>query len=132
MSTRSRIVAAQSVLVGVLLVVVFVTLLKPEGQTSLVGVQGPAMPTTEGAPPTPGSDRDPGDDRRGGRGEPGGGEPPGAGRGVIAAGSTGAAAPPGAITPSVGESPTAPEATEGSPADQQYADTLARLNAALY
>ena len=132
MSTRSRIVAAQAVLVGVLLVVVFVTLLKPEGHSSLVGVHGPAMPTTEGVTGTPGSDPDGDGDRRGGGGGKPGGEPPGAGSGAIAGGSTGTAAAPGAIAPRSRGPRRRRKATEGSPADQQYADTLARLNAALY
>ena len=125
-----------------LLVVVFVTLLEPESQRPIEGVQGPA-----GQSPTvlPGPDvytADPGNgggQPGGGNGEPGVPGGPGApGTPGTPGGPGGAAVPGGPGVPELptgteglgitGPGPTEGEAREGgSPADEQYLSALDRL-----
>jgi hypothetical protein len=126
-STRSRIIAAQAVLVGVLVVVVFATILRPETQEPLVGVSTPGGETPPTAVPAPGADEE-GDGGGGGNGgtggRPGNGGP-GDGHGGVA---------PPTTVPQPGAPPALPPPAddESSPTDDQYADTLAKLEARLY
>ena len=120
----SRIVIAQAIVVGLLVVIVSITLLGPEENTPLSGIETPG----ELVPGPPGGGAGQRDDD--GDGRPGdregdrdrGGDRQGAG----------GAGPPGAGPASESPVGVAPPATEdggdaGSPADDQYADTLTRL-----
>lgn len=123
--------AAQAVVVGVLMVVVFLTLLRPEGNGPLFGVGVPREPD-HAALPSPGSYHAARDHRHGGR--PGSGPRPG----TV---DTGAAPVAGETTTAgpatVGGAAPAPSANggdgggQGSPTDDQYTDTLTRLAALL-
>jgi hypothetical protein len=118
----SRIVIAQAVVVVLLAVVVFITLLQPKGNSPLSGVQAPGAPRQTGLP-APGGYAGADEHNGGGGGRqtqpatPDGG---GGGGGVVPPTTV----PAPAAAPSAGGS-------EGAPAEDQYADTLARLNARL-
>jgi hypothetical protein len=106
-------VAVQALIVGVLVVVVVVTLLRPDAGPPLLGIDSPGG--SQGtAVPGPGvyipPDRGRGDGREPApTSAPGGGAPgPQAEAGVLGAGGS-----------------------EGTPADDQYGDTLTRLSARL-
>jgi hypothetical protein len=127
---RSRIVAAQAVVVGVLMVVVFLTLLRPDSSGPLIGVSSPGEPehvVQHPADHRDGANRDHGEGGAGGRAvEPGqiqGGAP-----------GTVLVPVPGAAEGSVPGAEAAPDgAPDGqSPTDDQYSDTLTRLTARLY
>jgi hypothetical protein len=116
MSRQGRLLAGQAVLSALILIVVYVTLLRPEGGGSLSGVE-----TQDGSLPTPGQtgqqrgDREAGDRSR-----------RGAGAGATA---------PGILGPGVVEGqplPTgAPVTGIEQPADDQYTDSLGQLRARL-
>jgi hypothetical protein len=125
-------VAVQAVVVGVLLVVVFVTLLRPESNGPLFGVQAPALPDSA-ALPSPGSyvgaNQHP---NRGGRRTH-----PGVVRTAPGGATTVAPGTAAVTTPGATDGSTRPGGTstgggdQGSPTDDQYADTLTRLAARL-
>lgn len=121
------------------MVVVFLTLLQPEGENPLVGVTAVTAPRSGGAisgdtagPPddgrrNDGGSRGSGDNREGGKGADSSGE-----GGASAAGSTSVAAAPAtapARPATGGVRPSAENPDDGSPTDDQYSDTLARLAA---
>ena len=141
MITRSWIVAVQALVVGVLVVVVAVTLLKPEDSEDLAGVEAPGASSAPELPGPGGYQNRSNDGRRSG----GGGQQQasgGAGGGSFGAPGTppvsAAVVPPAA--PSTGTVPggttgTVPGGTpgtdDGSPSDDQYSDTLSDLDARL-
>lgn len=121
---RWAIIAAELAVVGLLILVAYLTLLRSDREDSLFDIQAPGDGQRTAQGPTRG-DRGPapdgpesGEGRRADRGSPGifdGGE--GAeGRGALPLGGQPQGAPPGG-----GQSPT----------DDQYLDTLARLRAEL-
>ena len=103
--TRSWIVAVQALVVGVLVVVVAVTLLKPEDSEDLAGVEAPGASSAPELPGPGGYANRSNDGRRSG--------------GTTAAPSTGIV--PGGT----------PGTDDGSPSDDQYSDTLSDLDARL-
>jgi hypothetical protein len=122
----SRLVAVQAVVVGVLMVIVFVTLLQPESDRPLSGIEAPGEPdraqvpgpTNTGPTDQPGGGSQPGGGNGGGGGAPGA---PGGGGGAVApdAGPT--------VPEEIGELP-GDDGTDGdTPSDDQYVDTLTRL-----
>ena len=117
---RSRIVAVQAVVVGLLIVVAFLTLLRPEGDGPLLGVDAPRGPARGDPAPHTGDvggvDYDRANDENGD-------DAPGAGRrtGDEPSGSASFAPPP--------PPPISADPGGGSPADYQYDNTLARLTA---
>ena len=130
---RSRIVAVQAVAVGLLIVVAFLTLLRPEGEGPLLGVDAPQGPASGDPAPHTGDvggvDYDPANDENGA-------DAPGAGRraGDEPSGSASSAPPPASASRSQAPStlpapPISAEPGGGSPADDQYDNTLARLAA---
>jgi hypothetical protein len=133
MSPRLRVIAAQAVLVSVLVVVVVVTLLRPQGPESLLGIDVPGAPGGAVTTPTPGSneDNDQDDDEDEDDGEGGGGTGPhaGAAGGGTQAGQT---IVPGAAVPLTAAPPADTGTGESSPANDQYADMLEKLSARLY
>ena len=118
----SLIVIAQAVVVVMLAVVVFATLLQPEGNSPLSGVQAPGSPT-QTAVPQPGGYAG-GDEHNGG----GGRETQPA---TVDSGGGGVVGPATAPAPAPAAAPSAAGGSEPTPADDQYADTLSRLNARL-
>jgi hypothetical protein len=120
MSRQGRLLAAQAVLSALILLVVYVTLLRPEGGGSLSGVETP-----DGSLPAPGqADQQRGDRAAGDRSR----------RGAPAVATT-PGATPGILGPGVLEGqplPTGVPVTgiEG-PADDQYTDSLGQLRARL-
>ena len=100
---RSRIIAAQAVVVGVLMVVVFLTLLRPDADNQLFSIEAPgeteiAQPPDRQLREQAGRDRrDRRDSRRGGRDAP-----PGR---VLGAGAGGTSAAPGVPAPPPARSP---------------------------
>lgn len=129
---QSRIVAAQAVVVGVLMVVVFLTLLRPEEKGPLFGVDKPSLPGV-GAGPNPAyaPDHHAEGPRAGDRTTTGGGAPPTAEGGVNPSGSSAGAILP---APSTTPPPAQPSPGDGngeSPTGDQYDDTLTRLVARL-
>ena len=133
MITRSWIVAVQALVVGVLVVVVAVTVLKPEDSEDLAGVEVPGASSAPELPGPGGSENRSNDGRRSG----GGGQQQasgGAGGGSFGAPGTppvsAAVVPPAA--PSTGTVPGGtPGTDDGSPSDDQYSDTLSELDALL-
>jgi hypothetical protein len=116
MSTRPRILAAQGAAVALLVLVVYITLLRPDSTEPLRGISTPGSDQrTEAPSERPGSRLDRGRDRRGD------GRPRGGTRTPAEADRVGAT--PG-ITASAGESPAAGPFTA---ADDQYADAVAAL-----
>src|SRR3954468_19970562 len=80
----SRLVAVQAVVVGLLLVLVFVTLLQPESESPIEGIEGqPGLPATD----------KPGDNNPGGNGPGNGSEHPGGGNGGPGNGGPGTGGP---------------------------------------
>lgn len=146
---RSRIVALQAIVVGVLGVIVVVTLLKPEDSGPLFGV---TTPGPESALPSPGA-YVPRTGEHGGPNGPDGGPGNAPDGGPGNAPGTGPAGPPGqaatgvagviggtatAPAPAVGAASNTPAGAvpgaegrnddgEGSPADDQYRDTLTQI-----
>jgi len=135
---RSQIIALQGAVVGVLLVVVYFTILRPNDDGSVSGVNGPGVPPTEVATKPahhpqhrvkPRIPQNRGQVRQTGASAP------------APAGVSGPAGPPPAVaqapvpaptsTPVGGNSPGGGGPGGESPTDDQYNDTLARLNAAL-
>jgi hypothetical protein len=118
------------VVVGALILVVYFTLLKPEGPDSLLGIDAPGAATSTF--PEPGEYTD---------NRPAGGAAPDEGSSAEQAGGNGGgsmsangAATTLAPAPSVAAPGPATDASPGdagSPADDQYGDTLARLTARL-
>lgn len=133
---RSRVVAVQAIVVSLLAVVVVVTLLKPEDSGLLSGLTTPGgqEPSTL---PVPGAYL------------PRTGEHAGGGNGPQTAPTPGSGPVAGGVAPSTGSTitlPAAPAAAapaasgggesgtddgEGSPTDDQYADTLSRITGRL-
>jgi hypothetical protein len=122
--SHSRLVAVQTVVVGVLMVVVFVTLLQPEAETPISGIEGPAgggrteLPAPDvytGAA----NDRDEQNEDR--PGQTGGRPDEPAPSGTEGLGLTG----PPSETGDTGYLP--PEGEEDKPSDDQYTDSLTRL-----
>ena len=97
---RPAIIAAQAIVVGVLVVVVYLTLLRPEDEGTLSGVDAPGG-TQITQQPVPGADR------RDGRGENGAGAGDGSQGGAQVVGS---AFVPGTAGTAVGALPVAPVA----------------------
>ena len=139
--SHSRLVAVQTVVVGVLLVLVFITLLAPESDSPLSGIEGPGGPI---GLTDPGPDIYTGPDRPGGGGGEGpgggpGGDGPGGGPGGGVGGQGGvpgeAGVPPIGLTdPAAGGGGTAggeDGGGGGNPTDDQYRDSLSRLVARL-
>lgn len=133
--SRSRIIALQGAVVGVLLVVVYLTILRPNDDGSVSGVNAPGTPPGEIA--TKPSDRQthrvrprhPQNRPRPRRA----GSSAAATTGVAGGGPTGLV-PSAPSTPTLtpaGVSPPGGGPGGESPTDDQYNDTLARLNAAL-
>ncbi len=122
----SRIVIAQAIVVGLLVVIVSITLLGPEENTPLSGIETPG----ERVPRPPGGDAGQRDDAEGGRrgdreGDRGrGGDRQGTGDAgpPVASGVAGSESPAGVAPPAADDGGDA-----GSPTDDQYADTLTRL-----
>jgi hypothetical protein len=119
MSRQGRLLAAQAVLSALILIVVYVTLLRPEGGGSLSGVETP-----DGGLPTPGQanqqqgDREAGDRSR---------------RGARAVATT-PGATPGATPGILGSQPLptgVPVTGIEGPTDDQYTDSLGHLRARL-
>ena len=143
MTRRSRIIALQGAVVGVLLVVVYLTILRPNDDNSVSGVNVPGpTPQIAASPPHPRHHDKPPH----GHGNRPHHKPPQrrgsapAGGGVASANGAGAApgaiasAPGGGSVPTSspgGQITTSPSPGGNSPTDDQYNDTLARLNAAL-
>jgi hypothetical protein len=118
---RPRIVAAQAVVVGVLMVVVFLTLLKPGDTGELFGIEVPGPP---GAAQGPGGPQGPIGGDGDGRGENG----PGNGRGASGGPGGGPGGPGGSTFPD----DFVPDGlTTDSPTADQYRDAVARLTARL-
>jgi hypothetical protein len=127
----SRLIAVQTAVVGVLLVVVFATLLQPESETPISGVEAPSEPSRP-QPPGPdiytGPNEEPSEPR-----EP---NPPS----TPSTPST-PQIPPAPQNPAPEPAPEAPAEPapvpdgdggerpggQGSPSDDQYADALTRL-----
>jgi hypothetical protein len=131
---RLRFIAIQAIVVCVLGAVVVLTLLRPESNMSLSGVNGPGGTTSiaDG-----GGDQHPGGQHSGG-GSAGGGANTGGGNGGRGSGpasaAQGAVSPGTAATvpaPTPGTTPGTGGSDGGSPTDDQYADTLTRLSAEL-
>jgi hypothetical protein len=132
---RPRLIALQTAVVGVLLVVVYLTILRPSGHGDVSGVQAPgAGQRTSGSPP-PGAQRGhrrPGRDRSRHRRTAisRAGAPPTVAIPVRA--SAPAAVPAGHLAPSEEQAHgSSPPSVGGSPSDDQYGGTLERLHAAL-
>jgi hypothetical protein len=107
------------------MVIVFVTLLQPESERPLSGIQAPGEPdrTQVPGPVNTGPTDQPGN-------EPGGGPPTGGGVGPPAAPGGPAPAAPDAGPAAPEEVPETPGDDAGGddmPSDDQYADTLSRL-----
>jgi len=132
---RSRIVAVQAVVVGLLIVVAFLTLLRPEGDGPLLGVDAPRGPARGDPAPHTGDvggvDYDRANDENSD-------DAPGAGRrtGDEPSGSASFAPPPPPASASRSQAPStlppppiSADPGGGSPADDQYDNTLARLAA---
>jgi hypothetical protein len=118
---RVRLVAAQVVVVGGLLLVVYLTLLQPEEHKPLFGVGVPAGPGH--VADTGGGEREGGahGGGHGARGHRGGGKPPGA---------TGAVSAAAASEPTGLPVPAREGGNEGgavTPSEEQYGDTVSRL-----
>jgi hypothetical protein len=115
MSRQGRLLAAQAVLSALILLVVYVTLLRPEGGGSLSGVETP-----DGSLPAPGqADQQRGDRAAGDRSR----------RGAPAVATT-----PGATPGILGSQPLptgVPVTGIEGPADDQYTDSLGQLRARL-
>lgn len=127
MGSSRRVIALQTIVVSVLAVIVVVTLLKPEDSGMLSGVTEPAGPgpstSAPGAYPPRGDGSRRHDARHGNDGGAGG---PAVGGSVPST----SAAP---ITPAASPAVTIPGTGggEGSPSDDQYADTLSRITSRL-
>ena len=138
---HSRLAAVQAAVVAVLLVVVFVTLLEPDSERPIKGVQAPAgqspgeLPGPDVYSANPGGGGDDGRPGGGNGGVPGGvpGGPGGQGDVPGGAAIPGAPGAPGAQTDTgelglTGPGPGEDGAREGgSPADNQYQSALLRL-----
>jgi hypothetical protein len=140
----SRLVAVQAVVVGVLLVIVFITLLAPDTESPLSGIEGPGG---SGQTQLPGPDiytgpTEPGDDDGRGEGDGNGGDGRPGGPGSGGGGGPGAAGPPdlGLTGPPVtagggtaesggvgGDDADRDGGDADDPSDDQYADSLSRL-----
>ena len=126
---RWAIIVAEVAVVGLLMLVVYLTLLRSDSEDSLFDIQAPGdgQPTAQG--PSRGDrgrapdGREAREARRADRGRTDRGGPGIFDRGEGAEG--GGARPPG------GPPQGAPPAGEQSPTDDQYLDTLARLNVEL-
>jgi hypothetical protein len=115
MSRQGRLLAGQAVLSALILIVVYVTLLRPEGGGSLSGVETP-----DGSLATPGQAGEQRDDREAGdrsrRGARAGATP-----GILGPGALeGQPLPPGVPITGIED-----------PADDQYTDSLGQLRARL-
>jgi hypothetical protein len=142
---RPAIIAAQAVVVGVLIVVVYLTLLKPEDEAgTLTGVTTPGGTRVAQQPANPGPEGGR-DAKRGGEASDEGGSAGGALVGsAFVPGTAGAAvgtlpvAPGAPVTPPAPVTPVAPvapgvppsggtEAEPESPDSDQYSDAVSRL-----
>lgn len=115
MSERRRLVGVQAAAVALLVLLVYLTLLRPEGTSDLEGIEAPGGGTNVEAPPR---DRDnngsPGPNGPEGPTGPGGGA-----RGTVVAGS-GVAGPGGGGTDTT-------TLTGTTPSDDQYTDSVTSL-----
>jgi hypothetical protein len=131
---RPAIIVGQAIVVGVLVVVVYLTLLRPEDESTLSRVDAPGGAQITQQPVNP-SDRDdgPGGGERGrdggGGGGGGGGRGPGGGSDLVGsafvpatAGAGAEALPVAPVAP-----PAGPEAEPESPASDQYQNAVSRL-----
>jgi hypothetical protein len=129
---RIRIVAAQAVIVGALLLVVYLTLLRPEEQKPLFGVAGPGQVAQAPGGEAAGEPGGGGGGGRHGEAHAGGGHRHG---GAGNNQGPGAAAPTGTVGTAVSQPAALPAPTrdggEGgaavTPSEQQYDDTVSRL-----
>jgi hypothetical protein len=121
---RWATIGAEAVVLGVVILVVYLTLLRPDGDNPLFDVDMPG----DGERTAQGPNRDDRDRAPDGRVPPEGGPPSGVEQGIIEGGeraSRRGGRPPFGL-------PQAPPPGSGdSPTDDQYLDTLARLNAEL-
>ena len=122
MSRQGRLLAGQAVASALILIVVYFTLLRPEGGGELSRVEAPPNLPPSGQQANNRADRGtegrPGANRRGGTAAPGT-----TARGTTAPGTT----PPGIVGT---EPPVVPPGPTGEqPTDDQYSDTLALLRA---
>lgn len=125
---RAGMVAIQAVVVAALMVVVYLTLLQPEGGDMPPGLEASGPTETAGGEPGAGSsyvrqrtERARDANRDGARG---------GGSGPLAPASIDATGP---IAPAAGKTaPGVDDPEDISPTDDQYADTLARLSDNLY
>ena len=138
MGGRPRIVAAQALIVGALLMVVYLTLLRPDDESALTAVQAPGadpqIAQRTGQAPARGAGRRDGAAARRRAARPGSGAAAAARRGEPAGGAP-LAGLPGTVpgVPAVPGVPgTVPGSDGDSPADDQYGDALAQLEARLY
>jgi hypothetical protein len=118
------LVAAQAAVVGIATVVVFVTLLSPEADNDLFGIQSPGLPdvTQQHEPSSP-------ERARGDRAQRDDGQRAGAGGAAPAPGSP---APSEPIPEVPGPAPAPPAGIDDGPAADQYTDSVGRLIAKLY
>ena len=127
--SQARLVAAQTVVVGVLMVVVFVTLLQPESETPISGVEGPAGSSggrTELPAPdvyTDAENEPDAEPNEPSAGQPGVAPDEPAPPGTEGLGLTDPPSDPGDAQ----YVPVPPVEEEEKPSDDQYADSLTRL-----
>lgn len=131
MSRRSRIIGAQAVVVALLVLIVYVTLLRPDATAPLRGIEAPTNGQQANKPPDEGTGGG-----GGGAGGEGSGNNQGTGGGAGGAGSSpsGGAGTQGSVTsPSGGAGPqssvTSPPGGAGTltPRGDQYADAVSAL-----
>ncbi len=124
MTRRNAAIAMQAIVVGALVVIVYLTLLKPEESRPLFGVDSDQDSPLLATPPL--VDAEPG--RRESRpAEPGGG----ASAPVSGSGPAPTQTPSGTVSPAA-PGPAGDEDPESSPGVEQYADTVTRLMTRLY
>jgi hypothetical protein len=116
MSRQGRLLAGQAVLSALILIVVYVTLLRPEGGGSLSGVETP-----DGSLPAPGQTGQQREDREGGDRSRRGAGPGATTPGILGPGVLEGQPPPTGV----------PDTGIEQPADDQYTDSLGQLRARL-
>lgn len=127
---RWAIIAAEAAVVGLVILVVYLTLLRPDGDNPLfdVDVPGDGQRTAQGPN---GDDRNRAADGRDPRASGPANRGEGVGPGIIEGGEGGELASRRGGGPPFGPSQAPPPGGGDSPTDDQYLDTLARLNAEL-
>lgn len=123
---RPAIIVGQAIVVGVLVVVVYLTLLRPEDESTLSRVDAPGGAQITQQPVNP-SDRDdgPGGGERARDG--GGGRGPGGGSDLVGSAFVPATAGAEALPVAPVAPPAGPEAEPESPASDQYHNAVSRL-----